>query len=456
MPTIEINLTGGTYTHKSLPLSAQITRNWWPQLQDNASTKSPYILESFPALKLWTTTVGNADRGMLEHQGLLYKVTGTTLYSIASDKTVTTLGTIAGAARCILFGFGSSVVIVTDGSVYEWDGSLTLATDVDFETPNTGAHLNNQAIYDGDGGRFGVSNVGDPISNADNLLRVYVFDQIAYMLGEKTIEPWWNSGVGSPPFDRIEQGIIPIGLGAIHSVANDDQFMYILGDDSQVYAIKGSTPQVISTQAISRAISEYGTITDAIGWTMTLQGQSMYVLTFPTELRTWIYPAGGQWFEWSSGNTGSRSISNSYAFAYRKHLIGDYTTGNIYELDFNSYTNNGETIIRTRDTAPLHGGLFGAAGKKIEMSRFELILENGNGLISGQGSDPVIMLSFSDDGGRTFGTEMWGRTGKLGEYQWKVEWFVLGSFTERIIRVKTSDPVYYSIHSSATDIELGI
>jgi len=468
MATIDVNITGGTYKHKSLPLSAQVTRNWFPQKQDNAAEKSPYILESFPALKLWTATVGNADRGMFEHKGLLYKVTETTLYSIDSNKVVTALGTITGTERCIFFGLGDSVCVVTDGSVYEWDGAtLTLATDVDFETPNTGASLNNRAIYDGDDARFGVSNVGDPLaidglnyataeSNADNLLRVYVFNQTLYLMGEKTIETWWNSGVGAPPFDRIEDGVMPIGLAAIHSVAQNDKIMYFLADDNQVYAVIGSTAQAVSPHAINRAISEYTTVSDAIGWTMNLQGQDVYVLTFPIEGKTWIYPEGGQWFEWSSGSVGSRSIANSYVFAYRKHLLGDFASGNIYELDFDSYTNNGETIIRTRDTAPLHGGLFGAAGKRIEMNRFELILETGNGLITGQGSDPVIMLSFSDDGGRTFGNEYWGKTGKLGEFQWKVEWFVLGSFTERIIRIKTSDPVYYSIHSAVMDIEIGI
>jgi len=467
MVTVPINLTGGFYKHKSLALSAQICRNFWPRLIQDHSAKSPYVLDSFPGLKLFATIAGNADRGMLEHQETLYKVSETKLYSVASDGVETELGTIPGAGRCILEGIGSNVVIVTGGVAYEWDGAtVTTGTDGDFETPNSAAHLNNQMLYDGDGGRFVSSDVGVALtinglnyataeSNADDLLRVYVFAQIAYMLGRKSTEPWRNTGFGKPPFRRIEGGIIPVGLGAIYSVANDDEFMYMLGDDNSVYAISGTTEQVISTDVINREISRYSTIDDAIGWCMNLEGTWMYCLTFPVEGVTWIYPKRGEWFEWSFGSAGKRTISNSYAYAHRKHLVGDYTSGNIYELDFDTFedTENNEPIIRIRDTGPLHGGLFKRPGKKIRMNRFELIVETGVGLLSGQGQDPVIMLSFSDDNGNTFGTESWGRIGKLGEFLWKVEWFVLGTFDSRIIRIKTSDPVYYSIHSAAADLE---
>lgn len=468
MVTVPINITGGTYTHKSLPLSAQVTRNFQPQIQENPSTKSSYILESFHGLKLFGTATGSKDRGMLEHRGILYKVTDTTLYSVNSAGTHTTLGTIPGVSRCILEGIGDSVVIVSDGIPYEWDGAtLTTITDSDLETPNACAHLNNQMIYDGDDGRFWVSDVGDPAtvnslnfakaeSNADKLLRPFVLSETLYLLGEKTIEQWWNSGVGNPPFDRIQNGTIPIGLAAIHSVASNDRFMYLLGTDSQVYRVRGSSYEAVTTLAIAAEIKKFSFIEDAEGECFNLNGQWFYKITFPTADKTFIWPEEGQWFEWSSGTEGGRNISSSYAFAFRKHLVGDSTSGNIYEMDPDTYTDNGETIIRVRDTGPLHGGLVGSPGKTLELNRFELIMETGVGLLSGQGQDPQIMLSISTDGGRTFGTEMWGTVGKSGEFLHKVEWFALGSFESAIIRIKVSDPVYISIHSAAADIEVGI
>ncbi len=470
MAIYEINLSNGSYKHKSLPLSAQRTINFWPQTQSDGSARSPAILEGFHGLKLFGTVSGTSDRGMLEHKGALYKVTDTALYSVDLNGSHTSLGTIPGSDRCIMEGIGNSVVLTTEGKAYIYNGTtLSEITDPDLETPNTCAHLNNQIIYDGDGGRFAVSDVGDAAtinglnyataeSDADDLVRVYAFNQLLYLFGEKSIETWFNTGSGNPPFERVEGGIVRVGLGAIHSVANTPDLIFFFGSDGQIYGMSGSTADVISTKAIAREISNFGTVSDAHGRAINIDGQWLYVLTFVNGNRTFIYEVdGGEWFEWSSGVSQGRHYSSSYAFAFRKHLVGDERNGNIYELDPDTYTDNGDAIVRVRDTGVIHGALFGAPGKKIWMNSFELIMETGAGIIgSGQGSDPRVILQYSDDGGRTWSTERWATIGKLGEFEWRVRWFNLGSFMNRIMRIKTSDPVYFSIHSSQADLEMGI
>lgn len=468
MPTVELNLTGGTYKHQSRPLSVQTTRNFRPQVQQDESTKSFSVLTSFPGKKLFGTVTGNKDRGMLEHQGILYKVTDTTLYTVDSAGAHTSKGTIPGVADTIMDGIGSSVVIVSEGVPFEWDGStLTTGTDGDFETPDSCAHLNNRMLYDGDGGRFVTSDVGAPLtinalnyataeSNADNIVRVFVHDQTAYMMGEKTMEPWWNSGVGLPPYDRIEGAISQVGLGALFSAASTRDWFYFLGHDHQVYRANGARVDAVFTNALAREIAKFDVKSDARGMAYNLEGQWMYEITFPTADRTFCHPENGETFELSSGNDGGKNIASSHAFAFGKNLVGDADSGNIYELDVDTFTDNGAAIVRTRDTAPLHGGIFGAPGKRVEMNRFELIMETGIGLLSGQGQDPKIVLSFSDDGGRTFTTVGAGTIGKLGEFQHKVEWFALGSFYERVIRLQISDPIFITIYSAAADIEVGI
>lgn len=465
---VPINLTGGTYKHKSLPLSAQVTRNFWPQKQSDPKSLSPNILACFPGLKSFATQTGGADRGMFENKGILYKVTGTTLYTVSAGGIHTSRGTIAGGDRCIFGAIGDSIIIVTGGIPYIWDGvTLATITDIDLQTPNSVAVLNNQAIYDGDGGTFVVSEAGDgtdiPALNyataetdADDVLRVFTLRQNLLVFGDKTMQPYWNTGDGSPPFDPIITGNVFVGLGAIHSVANNATVCYFYGADDMVYVLQGYNAAVISTEPMARTFSNYSVTDDAIGWCFTVQGYNFYCLTFPTEGKTWIYQEGAEWFELSSGAEEGRWIGNSHAYAFRKNLIADYRNGNIYELDDDTYTENGVTIIRTRDSAPLHGGLLKAAGKRLEMNRLELLVETGVGLVSGQGSEPVVMLSFSDDGGRTWSTEMDGTIGQSGEYQYKVEWFALGSFETRIIRIRVSDPVAYNIYSAVAEIEVGI
>jgi len=459
-----LNLTGGTYKHKSLPLSAQQTINFWPQLQSNAGAKSSYILESFPGLVLFSAGV-NRDRGMFTHKNVVYQVSGTDLVSINSAGVRTVLGVIPGKGRCIFDALVDSIIIVTGGRVFEWDQTtLTEGDPADFETPKSVTVINNQAIYDGDESRFCVSDVGEPLtinglnygsaeSKADEMVRPFAFNEVVRMFGTETVEGWWNSGEGNPPFDRLEGGILNIGLKALESVAVNDRNLYFLGTDSQVYVISGGDAVAISPQPITREIDQFTTASDAIGWCMNYQGQEFYVLTFITDNRTFIYPEGGEWFQLSSGVIGGRYRGQGYCFCYNKHLITD-STSNIYYLSDSAYSENGAVIQRTRDSAPIHGGLFGQPGKSIEMGSLVLIMEKGTGTVAQ--TAPVVMLSFSDDGGKTWSEQMFGDIGSMGQFQREVRWDGLGSFESRIIRIQTSDDVYYSIHSASVEIEVGI
>jgi hypothetical protein len=205
-------VAGGTYKHADLSLSAQRTINFWPQRQEAGNEKSPYTLESFYGLASFSAGTG-LNRGIFEHLGVLYKLTGTTLTSVSSTGVRTTLGTIPGDDRAIFDGFGTGIVITADGVAYYWNGvTLTTGSDTDFETPDSVTVINSQALYDGDNGRFCSSDVGAPLTinalnyataeyQADSLVRVYAFLTVVYMMGSKSIEQWWNNPqVEQPPF----------------------------------------------------------------------------------------------------------------------------------------------------------------------------------------------------------------------------------------------------------------
>ena len=77
------------------------------------------------------------------------------------------------------------------------------------------------------------------------------------------------------------------------------------------------------------------------------------------------------------------------------------------------------------------------------MPDFEVEMEKGVGLATGQGSDPQVMLDWSNDGGRTFvPAQKWRSMGKIGEYGGRsIRWDGLGSFYQRTMRLSISDPV---------------
>ena len=466
---IPINITGGTSEHKSRPLSKQLTRNFWPQMQQSDKARSRYILQSFYGLKTFKAFTGNADRGMLVNKGILYKVTDTTLYTVDSLGTHTALGAIPGSGRCIMKALGAQIVIANgSGQIYVWDGTdLTQNTDINLVKPKTVTVINSQAIYDeGSGQGFDVSNVGKPavidgLNNAsaesfsDDLLAVYGWRETLYLMGTDTIEPWWNSGQGNPPFDKVQGGVINMGLGAVYSVADTPDYMFFFGSDKQFHTLTPGTSAVdtpVSTPAMAKAIGKYLVTSDCIGWTMELEGQWFYVATFPSEDVTWVLPVGGEWFQWGTGN--GRIRANSYAHVFNKHLVAEHNSGNIYELDAETYDDAGEVIIRTRDTAPIHSGLIGEDNKEFEINSFELVLETGLGLLAGQGKDPRVMVSVSRDGGKSFGSERMLRVGKLGE-QVTVRTGSFGRFkSECVLRVRVSDPIYWAIYSAVIDMDI--
>ena len=135
-----------------------------------------------------------------------------------------------------------------------------------------------------------------------------------------------------------------------------------------------------------------------------------------------------------------------------KTIICDKISGNLYELDKDTYQNNGQVIQRQRITSSINGKLVNKPGKRLQMSRLEFIMEKGVGLMTGQGEDPKIMIDVSYDGGRSWKAKGFARIGRLGESTLKVELFSLDSFYDMMIRITTSDPVPYSIYTAALDI----
>ena len=122
---VPLNITGGSYTSRSRPLSAQVTRGFYPELQEDPFVQEKYVLQSFPGSKLFGSSSGpntGNDRGMLEHQGVLHKISGINLYTVDSSGTHTLRGTVTGSLPCVMTGFASTVLVATgEGKLYVSD-----------------------------------------------------------------------------------------------------------------------------------------------------------------------------------------------------------------------------------------------------------------------------------------------------------------------------------------------
>jgi hypothetical protein len=468
--TVPINITGPSYQSRSKPLSSQQTKNWYQQITE--SGKEQFILMPFPGLKLsGSSAPALLDRGFYRMAEILYQVKGTVLYEIAADGTHIIRGAIEGSKRCIMASDGVNLfIVVPNERVWQYSTTTNLITEVT-NVNITGAQsvdfINNQFLYTfpdftvvsdvGDGSTASGLNIIAEETLPDKMVRDFVYEEVIYRCGVRSIVAWYNSGVGSPPIEKLQGRIFSIGLAALHSIAKTDEAFYWLGDDNSIYQARGGDKEKVSTDAISDSIRKFAVTSDAIGYTYTMQGQNFYTITFPTANKTFtINESLGKdgWFELSSGTVGDKWQATSVISAYGQNYAADELNGNVYTLDLDTYTNNGEPLQRTRVTASINGDLLGAKGKRTQMSRLELIMETGVGLVSGQGDNPRIMIEASYDGGRSWSHGAWARTGRLGEFVIKVEWFSLRTFLDMMIRVSTTDPVNYSIYSGTIDLRL--
>lgn len=464
MPTVPLPLAGPTYENRSYPVDRQITQNFHIDTNDQGGEQA--ALSPFPGLKPFGTTGAGLPRGFGEHAGVGYKVTGNTLYSFDSSGVATAIGTIPGANRCWMRSDGVALVIAYGiGKPITWNGTtLTTGTDVDLPSADTVAYINRRVVYDGAGSDLAFADLDAALSvnsanvttvntTPGNTLAVETQDQQVIVFTEDGITPYYNSGVSNPPYDTIQNATKNTGLKAVHSVAKDSRFIYFLDNKLRVCRYAGLQVQDIGNPSIGRAIAGYSNPESAIGMAFTLDNASFYCITFPGNA-TWLYKENIGWTSLAYGVTGAPHLMNSYMYLYNKHLVEDRRNGDILELDFDTYTDNGEIIQHKRDTVNFSGKTFGKPGALVFWDRVQLVVEGGTSLITGQGSDAKIIMSYSDDFGNTFSPERNISTGQQGEYGYILNWEGLGSAYNRRFRFIMSEPVKCVFISMSADIEL--
>ena len=232
------------------------------------------------------------------------------------------------------------------------------------------------------------------------------------------------------------------------SIAKLDNSIFWLGADPHGYGIvyrnQGYTGKRVSTHAVEYAIQSYGDITDAEAYTYQEEGHAFYVLNFPTANATWVYDvATGAWHERASWNNGSfmRHRGQCQMNFNSQTIVGDFENGNIYALDLNVYSDNGDIQKWVRSWRPLSPNQNNM--KRTAQHTLQLDCQSGIGLNLGQGQDPQVMLRWSDDGGHTWSSEHWISMGKIGEYGYRAIWRRLGMTTklrDRIYEVSGTDP----------------
>jgi hypothetical protein len=285
--------------------------------------------------------------------------------------------------------------------------------------------------------------------NPDNIVSMIVDHREVWLFGSNSTEVWYNAGLSDFPLVRIQGAYNELGCAAPYSIAKMDNQIYWLGKDARgqgmVFRAAGYMGQRISTHAIEWQLQQYTDLSDAVGYTYQQDGHSFYVLNFPSADTTWVFDvATSAWHERASFSNGefNRHRGNSQMFFNGETVIGDYQNNKIYKFDLDVYADDGAIQKWLRSWRALPTGANNLT--RTIQHAMQLDCETGVGLNIGQGSDPQVMLRFSDDGGHTWSNEHWKSMGRIGEYGNRTIWRRLGAtmkIRDRVYEVSGTDPV---------------
>jgi hypothetical protein len=418
----------------------------WYLVQNEQNAKYPFALYPTPGLTLFNSDMGGPCRGIYHMGPYLYVVSGNSIFLLDSNGSSTELGEIDGTGMCQMADNGTHVLVVARRYAYavNQDECLQIA-----EAGLVGAASQDGygvAVKNGtdqfywsdvdDMTTWGGSSFSSADAKGDLAVGVASLARNMWVFGKRTIEIMYNAALSSQPFVRGQGGFLEVGCLSPGSIAVGNNTLFWLGHDYQVYMARGFEPTVVSPPWVTRVIEGLSGTESAEAFVYLQRGHTFYVLTFSNKTIVFDMNTGKWHYRKSHGL--DRWRVQGHAFAWGKHIVGDCVNGNIYELDLDTYSENGTTISREADSAPIHAG-----GQRMVMDELFVDMDYGVGLDgSAQGSDPELMMRTSDNGGRTWSNERIGTIGKLGEYDVQARFHNMGQFRQRLIRIVVSDPVF--------------
>lgn len=496
-------ILGSSYVARSVNAADARMVNLFPEIVPEAG-KEPAFLNRAPGLNLLNTIGLGPIRGLWAfspNDGIGFVVSGNQLFKIDNAYTPTLIGIVLGTGPVSMADNGTQLFIAANGPSYIYNATTDVfgqITDPDFPGAVTVTYLDGYFVFNEpnsqrlwitallDGTSIDPTEVASTEGSPDGLVAVIANFREVWAFGTNSIEVWSDTGALDFPLERIPGAFNELGCAAPYSIAKMDNGLFWLGRDRRgqgiVYRANGYAGQRISTHAVEWHIQQYADISDAIAYTYQQEGHSFYVLIFPSANTTWVYDVATQaWHERAGFANGefTRHRSNCQMAFNNKVVVGDFENGNIYAFDLEDYSDNGQIQKWLRSWRALPTGQnnlkrtahhslqldcetgVGLSGSMVAETIYLqteegdfLVTESDDKLIAEQqsavtqGSNPEVMLRWSDDGGHTWSNEHWVSIGKIGEYYRRAIWRRLGmtlKLRDRVYEVSGTDPVKIAI-----------
>lgn len=434
------------------------------------------VLISVPGKKLLATIgTGPIRAGKKGNDGKLYMVSGLTVYSLDKFYNKTTLGNLGTNYGAVSIIESPTQVGFVDGiGMWVWDKNAlswtqTVPNTTSCTNPTAAAYQDGFCIVNSDDNQVYQTNYNNlslmisgapPTPNnafvqnsADNVVTVFDLKEEVWIFKSKDTEVWINQGAAGFAFTPLQGVSIPVGCAAPASVAQLGEGIAWLGASDQgngiVYMSVGYQAVPITTFALAQHFQSFGDLSSAVAWGYQQNLHYFYVITFPNQGESWCYDlTTKKWHRRAGFANGvlTRDAANCSMFFNNLNIVGDYQSGNLYALDNNTYTDNGATRKWVRSWRALPSSM--PQGQPMSFDSLQILMESG--VTVAPGTDPQIMLRWSDDSGYSWVGPFQMPIGKTGETAWRAIQNRLGSTTlgrglDRIFEVSGTDNILIKI-----------
>jgi hypothetical protein len=430
------------------------------------SAGSPRSFIGTPGLAVAYTLPESPVRGSCFTGTRMFSVGGSKLCETLADGTVTVRATIANDSLPVSFAVSNiQLLIVTAGRAYCYtlaDNSITEVTSLLAGTPVKARCIDTYFIVCfANSNKFQMSAILDGLTwpglqvNAvsvfpDNIVSIEAVHSELWVFGSLHSQVYQDTG-SDEIFDVMKDQLIENGCAATFSPCVLDNTVFWINQDERgarmAWRAQGYTPQRISTHAVENDLSTYADISGLVSYSYQDGGHLFWVLYIPGSQWSWVYDvAEGLWHKRQSGlqPSGVAHWSQNHVYAFGKNLVGDWNTGNIYEMNLKYFDDNGTAIRRVRQAPTVIDEM-----KWINHAEMTVDVQTGqaSNLVDGDGLTraPQAILQWSDNRGQTWGNEHLTGCGLLGQYNVRVIWRRLGRSRYRVYRFVVSDPIEWII-----------
>mgnify|MGYP005813038813 CR=1 FL=1 len=486
---MKLQLASGAYQNRALIAGAQRCINLIPEQNPaEIQPEAPFTHYPRPGLRsLRKAPQQGRGRGLYRaSNGDLYGVVGPNVYYIDPNWNMNKIGVIADQFIPVSFADngqsnGNQIVLVDNtalgyqinmtarqmAQINDPTGAFTGATTVQFfdtfflfnqiGTNNFYASLSEQVA-------FNALDIASKGTYGDPIQSIIVNQRNFWLCGSMTAEPWFNAGDAIFPFEEVFGQLVPHGTIAPYSVCATDVNAFWLSQDKDgrgiFLMIEGYAARKISTFALEDEWLTYPTLKDAICYTYQQGGHSFVVVNFPSADKTWAYDLSTkQWHQlaWIDNNgVLHRERVSFHAFAYNTNVGMDWSTGEIYALEQNTFTDAGQPIafIRSfphivnelkRTTIPslvidMQTGTLSGSGELPSFSSpFSAGFSDGFGPLQ-EVDAPQVAVRMSKDGGATWGNYRIKTLVSAGHDRSMLRWRNWGMGRDIVIEVAWSAP----------------